>query len=170
MCGLNHDRGPCRNYTQKWFFDMQYGGCSRFWYGGCEGNDNRFDTQAECTAVCMETEGAGNDFLSCLLHRHIFVVWLPRDPAHIHSFIDTTCLSLNDSNTIVSMTKPESCYLPKVSGPCHQYELHWYYDRENEQCREFYYGGCLGNNNRYKTREECQRQCHKQERLGKVKY
>jgi hypothetical protein len=59
VCGLGPDRGTCRNYTQKWFFDMSYGGCSRFWYGGCEGNDNRFDSQEECTTICMETEGTG---------------------------------------------------------------------------------------------------------------
>ena len=26
--------GPCHNYTAMWFYDVEYGGCSRFWYGG----------------------------------------------------------------------------------------------------------------------------------------
>lgn len=43
----------------KWFFDMEYGGCSRFWYGGCEGNDNRFSNQEECKAKCVEPPGRG---------------------------------------------------------------------------------------------------------------
>jgi hypothetical protein len=43
----------------KWFFDMEYGGCSRFWYGGCEGNDNRFSSQEECKERCVEPPGRG---------------------------------------------------------------------------------------------------------------
>lgn len=38
---------------------MQYGGCTRFWYGGCEGNDNKFKTQEECNAICVAPEGKG---------------------------------------------------------------------------------------------------------------
>lgn len=41
ICHLDKERGTCRNFTVKWFFDMEYGGCSRFWYGGCDGNMNR---------------------------------------------------------------------------------------------------------------------------------
>ena len=29
VCGLEKDRGEGRNFTTKWFFDMEYGGCSR---------------------------------------------------------------------------------------------------------------------------------------------
>lgn len=49
----------------KWFFDMEYGGCSRFWYGGCEGNDNRFSSQEECKEKCVEPPGRGK------LHAHL---------------------------------------------------------------------------------------------------
>jgi hypothetical protein len=38
---------------------MEYGGCSRFWYGGCEGNDNRFSSQEECKEKCVEPSGRG---------------------------------------------------------------------------------------------------------------
>lgn len=38
---------------------MEYGGCSRFWYGGCEGNDNRFKSQDDCKRTCVSPEGKG---------------------------------------------------------------------------------------------------------------
>ena len=29
----------------------------RFWYGGSEGNRNRFDSKEECNAVCVDPVG-----------------------------------------------------------------------------------------------------------------
>lgn len=59
-CSLPKDNGPCREFTVKWFYDgVDYGGCNRFWYGGCEGNGNRFKSLEECRGVCVEPQGKG---------------------------------------------------------------------------------------------------------------
>ncbi|XP_044062813.1 collagen alpha-6(VI) chain-like isoform X2 [Siniperca chuatsi] len=52
-CFLSQDQGSCQNYTMMWFFDTEQNECSRFWYGGCGGNDNRFETQEECENLCL---------------------------------------------------------------------------------------------------------------------
>ncbi|TNN46226.1 Collagen alpha-6(VI) chain [Liparis tanakae] len=52
-CLLSQDQGACQNYTMMWFFDSQQEACSRFWFGGCGGNENRFKTQDECENLCV---------------------------------------------------------------------------------------------------------------------
>lgn len=59
------------------------------------------------------------------------------------------------------------CTLPKVEGPCEGYYPKWYYDSERKQCGQFIYGGCLGNNNNFDTREECQQVCAADQIAGK---
>lgn len=110
-CSLKKDSGPGKNYSVKFFYDNEYGACSRFWYGGEEGNNNRFDTLNECQDVCENPTGK------------------------------------------------EACLLPKVQGPCGGYEPMWHYDDSRKQCVQFVYSGCLGNNNRFPTREACEGQC-----------
>ncbi|XP_067912150.1 collagen alpha-6(VI) chain-like isoform X2 [Heterodontus francisci] len=53
VCALNHEEGNCHNYTIKWFYSNKEG-CRRFWYSGCGGNKNRFDTQQECKTLCLK--------------------------------------------------------------------------------------------------------------------
>ncbi|XP_044287891.1 collagen alpha-3(VI) chain isoform X3 [Varanus komodoensis] len=53
ICMLEKKVGPCRNFTLKWSFDPARRSCTRFWYGGCDGNENRFNTQKECENLCM---------------------------------------------------------------------------------------------------------------------
>ncbi|CAH1399411.1 unnamed protein product [Nezara viridula] len=117
FCSLPKALGECRNLTIKWYFDMEYGGCSRFWYGNCGGNGNRFSSNEECKSTCVEAKGR------------------------------------------------ERCYLPKIEGPCKSYYPRWYYDRERKTCSQFIYSGCLGNTNRFETREECDELCGTQEYL-----
>lgn len=53
-CSLKVDLGTCQNFVRKWFFDPGTGGCVAFLYGGCGGNGNRFNSEAECLNACME--------------------------------------------------------------------------------------------------------------------
>ncbi|XP_026172744.1 collagen alpha-6(VI) chain-like [Mastacembelus armatus] len=52
-CLLPPDAGGCQSYTVMWHFDKRYGKCSAFWYGGCGGNTNRFETRTECQRACL---------------------------------------------------------------------------------------------------------------------
>ncbi|XP_043361669.1 LOW QUALITY PROTEIN: collagen alpha-3(VI) chain [Dermochelys coriacea] len=53
ICRLQKEEGTCRNFMLKWYYDSETKSCARFWYGGCGGNENRFNTQKECEKVCI---------------------------------------------------------------------------------------------------------------------
>nr|XP_033800153.1 collagen alpha-1(XXVIII) chain-like [Geotrypetes seraphini] len=54
-CRLILDQGPCRTYIIKWYYDKQANACAQFWYGGCHGNANRFDSEDECKKTCVSS-------------------------------------------------------------------------------------------------------------------
>ncbi|XP_046586729.1 papilin isoform X8 [Neodiprion lecontei] len=111
ICTLNEDKGPCMKWSVKWYYNVSNGMCQKFWYGGCEGNENRFHTQQECKNTCVEPKGR------------------------------------------------DVCFLPKVVGPCDGYYPTWYYDTDRKQCAQFIYGGCLGNANKFNSKEDCEELC-----------
>ncbi|XP_053494827.1 collagen, type XXVIII, alpha 1a, partial [Ictalurus furcatus] len=51
-CTERLDPGPCRNYDVKWYYDPLANACAQFWYGGCQGNSNRFETHQSCMDAC----------------------------------------------------------------------------------------------------------------------
>jgi hypothetical protein len=56
---LEKDAGSCSKYVNMWTYDPQQGKCIRFWYGSCEGNGNRFETEQQCQETCVSPKGIG---------------------------------------------------------------------------------------------------------------
>ncbi|PIC27111.1 hypothetical protein B9Z55_019468 [Caenorhabditis nigoni] len=76
----NHwpDRGTCElEFQVKWYYDRYDHRCRRFFYGGCEGNENRFNSLEECSSQCHYEEPTNRD--RC---------FQPHDPGHCHSDIE----------------------------------------------------------------------------------
>ncbi|KAL0902573.1 hypothetical protein ABMA27_000410 [Loxostege sticticalis] len=52
-CFLRPDTGPCRADIVQWYFDVKEKKCFRFFWGGCQGNGNRFEKRQECMDYCF---------------------------------------------------------------------------------------------------------------------
>uniref|UniRef100_A0A3Q4AGB5 BPTI/Kunitz inhibitor domain-containing protein n=1 Tax=Mola mola TaxID=94237 RepID=A0A3Q4AGB5_MOLML len=53
-CSLILDPGPCRDYVAKWYYDATANACAQFWFGGCLGNGNKFETEKSCREACVK--------------------------------------------------------------------------------------------------------------------
>ena len=47
--------GPCEAYIPSWFYNKDSKRCEEFIYGGCFGNQNRFETKEACEERCVAT-------------------------------------------------------------------------------------------------------------------
>ncbi|GFW45656.1 kunitz-type serine protease inhibitor A [Trichonephila clavipes] len=60
---------------------------------------------------------------------------------------------------LVHSDQAKTCDEEPDTGRCRGYFPSYYYDQESGSCKEFIYGGCEGNGNRYATEEECLSNC-----------
>ncbi|KFM83604.1 Papilin, partial [Stegodyphus mimosarum] len=54
VCMLPQEPGPCLGYYRMWYYDNNDNICKSFVYGGCDGNENRFEKRTECEQLCVK--------------------------------------------------------------------------------------------------------------------
>ncbi|OXB77436.1 UNVERIFIED_CONTAM: hypothetical protein H355_005145 [Colinus virginianus] len=59
----------------------------------------------------------------------------------------------------IKREKPNFCYHEKDPGICRGFFSRYFYNKETKICEMFKYGGCLGNQNNFRSLEECQTTC-----------
>nr|ACO14716.1 Tissue factor pathway inhibitor precursor [Caligus clemensi] len=139
-CHLPKDPGPCRGLIKQFYFNQKTENCEEFFYGGCDGNLNRFMSKDNCLATCAGEEDKPPKKSGVT----------PNHPAGKGMI-------------------PEICRPKPKAGPCRSLMTRYYFDSEKLICSEFYYGGCSGNSNNFPSKEECEKQCeHPNPRIVQV--
>lgn len=136
ICNLPINRGGCQAKLRRFYFDSGDETCKLFVFGGCQGNENNFETMEACVVNC----GGPSDHTTATFSS-------PTTPRSI-------TLSTNISPPLEGL-----CSLPKEVGPCNIFEKRYYFDRVLQICRQFRFGGCGGNGNNFKTGANCQKNC-----------
>ncbi|XP_031558603.1 kappaPI-actitoxin-Avd3e-like [Actinia tenebrosa] len=52
-CSKEKVVGNCKGRIERYYYDKAAKACWRFWYSGCNGNPNNFETRRECQDACM---------------------------------------------------------------------------------------------------------------------
>ncbi|MEM7245767.1 MAG: BPTI/Kunitz domain-containing protein [Acidobacteriota bacterium] len=160
-CRLPADVGPCDAAIPRWYFDSGSGACEMFTYGGCEGNANNFETQAECERAC-DLCRLDPDVGPC---DGVCPRWHFDDESGTCQLFDWGCCGGNANNfetesECLRACQVDVCLLPADPGPCEAAIPRWYFDATTGNCEEFLYGGCEGNGNNFETQRECELHCN----------
>jgi len=139
-CSLAPEVGNCRASFQMWFYNSATDDCQLFTFGGCGGNDNRFNSKTQCLSSCGSSGAAA-------------------------AKKETTTTTTLAPTTTTTTTTPEDlplediCFLPRKVGHCRALIPMWYFDAESGSCKTFNFGGCGGNENQFEQFEDCIEKC-----------
>lgn len=125
--------GPCNESVPQFYYDRRADACYQFSYSGCQGNKNRFNDLRTCEQRCRKRR--------------------PEPPTAAPT------PTAPPTRPAVQTPQLEACLETADPGPCYAQIPAYYYDRKNQACQAFIYGGCEGNANRFETEEQCQRLC-----------
>uniref|UniRef100_A0A672LE86 BPTI/Kunitz inhibitor domain-containing protein n=1 Tax=Sinocyclocheilus grahami TaxID=75366 RepID=A0A672LE86_SINGR len=172
VCQLKLDAGTCSNFSMKWYFEVRSGECVQFWYGGCDGNSNRFDTQEDCEIRCLRFSiQCCRELMECLFPTAR--CFLEKDSGGAcgsylsrwyYSQQTKKCMHFwyggCGGNENRFLTEDEYvCQLKLDAGTCSNFSMKWYFEVRSGECVQFWYGGCDGNSNRFNTQEDCEIRC-----------
>ncbi|KAG1682368.1 Papilin [Nymphon striatum] len=170
------DKGPCEGHLKMYFFNPATSSCEVFYYGGCEGNRNNFQTVEECEAECKVSTDLCDmqpDKGTCYVHTTRY--YFHKETGSCETFVYGGCggnennfESVKDCKARCLETNADVCQLNPEKGPCHKKMQRYYFNRQTGNCEIFYYGGCQGNANNFKTMEQCQHQCNLVQNDGHV--
>ncbi|KAK3790677.1 hypothetical protein RRG08_048801, partial [Elysia crispata] len=170
VCLLDNRPGSCGKWALKYFYNNKYDGCRIFFYGGCGGNENRFDTLKLCQEACeppkskhnvteQSNSSYSNSSSSSSSHSS--------SSSSASSYANGTQLGTGSTDYVIPLGEQkigqpaheDVCRLPKERGPCEDYVIMWYFNSTRGLCKRFWFGGCEGNANRFENKTDCISSC-----------
>jgi hypothetical protein len=179
-CNLGPEVGPCKARLSRFYYDSSTKKCTQFFYGGCNGNENNFNTTEECENKCVSNRTSKSicelDVDSGPCEAFIERYHFDKNVGKCEKFIYGGCQgNANNFGTIdecqqtcanqtihLNGMKEENaivCEQESETGPCKGLFRRYYYDVKAGTCQQFIYGGCDGNPNNFETYDSCQEFC-----------
>ncbi|XP_077561694.1 papilin-like isoform X2 [Haemaphysalis longicornis] len=161
VCKLPLKQGSCNGKIPRYFFNITSGFCDVFTYTGCDGNENNFASHEDCMAECEDPCRLPVDSSRCsntTVERYYF----NSQTGLCETFDYGGCEGNGNSFPDLDLCKKRCegvCSQPQDPGPCYAYLRRFYYDRDQDRCLPFIFGGCLGNGNNFYTSAQCNRHC-----------
>uniref|UniRef100_A0A0N4US52 Tissue factor pathway inhibitor n=1 Tax=Dracunculus medinensis TaxID=318479 RepID=A0A0N4US52_DRAME len=171
---LPEDRGPCFGEIVRWRYNSEISSCVTFIYTGCDHNANYFTSEEACERACGLFRN--QDVCSMRVNKGscnlgITKWYFNKNLGECHVFMysgcggngnrfssKAECQHLCSLETKISEDE-DICKFERDSGPCIDAVTQWYFDKEDEQCKQFTYGGCRGNQNRFNSKDSCEKKC-----------
>jgi len=151
-CFLPKAIGHCRGFFPSYYYNRVSKKCELFNWSGCGGNNNRFETLESCQTRCPVQKAKRNSELT--------VKRCTRQ--EVPTACNKGCRLLKDRyncTTCDCSSRKDVCNLPAVRGHCRALLPRWRYDPTTGKCTEFKFGGCDGNGNNFRTRQQCVKTC-----------
>ncbi|XP_075981652.1 kunitz-type serine protease inhibitor B6-like [Anticarsia gemmatalis] len=63
-CFLSQEYGNCTQYRERYLYDSYEGTCEAFFWSGCGGNQNNFESKSQCVSACIKNIRSGS------IHQH----------------------------------------------------------------------------------------------------
>ncbi|PAV70271.1 hypothetical protein WR25_24086 isoform C [Diploscapter pachys] len=170
-CYLPKIEGPlrCDQPVARYWYDYNTRQCAAFWWRGCLGNANNFESWEACSQTCKdvgplpaEPEPAQPEInipLNYPQHTEAPIVFQPVQPDDPRQGAQDPRQTQQQSQPRLQISIEEVCRSNSDPGPCQDHSEAWTFNSYKGDCEQFTYGGCGGNYNRFQTREECWRRC-----------
>ncbi|XP_037501678.1 boophilin-G2 isoform X1 [Rhipicephalus sanguineus] len=136
-CRPAKDHGFCKALISMWWFNAESGKCEQFYYGGCGGNGNKYETEEQCMENCGAEKPILRPYPRALSFRGMTKDYRPGSGSFGGSV----------------------CQRPRYTGPCKAAFRRFYYDAATSSCRQFVYGGCQSNGNNFASHAACMAAC-----------
>jgi len=181
ICNFPINRGSCQAKLRRFYFDSSDETCKLFVFGGCQGNENNFETMEECVINCGGPSDHDHSTTTFSFSTATTRTTLPFSQTSSSILSDRTLkltteasrpVHKNHSSSVIATKKPTEiaftsitlpsispCGLPKQVGSCNSFRDRYYFDMPDQMCKKFRFSGCGGNGNNFMTGVNCQKNC-----------
>uniref|UniRef100_A0A7E4WAT3 Kunitz/Bovine pancreatic trypsin inhibitor domain protein n=1 Tax=Panagrellus redivivus TaxID=6233 RepID=A0A7E4WAT3_PANRE len=151
-CNLPQQIGTGPYRIPRWYFNPARMRCELFYWSGCCGNGNNFNTFQACQQVCegnSNTVSPGSNFLNVQPSVQQPADWL----RHRGTAISVTVEQVPVPQGMNNGNRPNCC--------TNQNQPRWYYERRSGMCQVYLYQGFAqsAGSNTFPSLEACQKAC-----------